>query len=117
VATVAASGLDVTLDDADPPDELPAAVELAAYRIVQEALTNVSRHSGARSARVTLRYGDELTVEIVDDGVGGSAAAGNGITGMRERAAALGGRVDAAPAPAGGFRVVAHLPVTGSVPS
>ena len=112
VATVAASGLDVTLDDGDRPDDLPAAVELAAYRIVQEALTNVSRHAAADSATVTVRYGDELTVEIVDDGVGGAARAGNGITGMRERAAALGGDVDAGPAPGGGFRVGARLPVT-----
>jgi signal transduction histidine kinase len=112
VATVAASGLDVTLDDADRPAELPAAVELAAFRIVQEALTNVARHSGAGSARVTLRYGDELTVEVVDDGVGGVPIAGNGITGMRERATALGGTLAAGPAPGGGFRVVARLPVT-----
>ena len=112
VATVAASGLDVTLDDAGRPEELPAAVELAAYRIVQEALTNVSRHSGADSARVTLRYGDELTVEVVDDGVGGVPIAGNGITGMRERATSLGGALAAGPAPGGGFRVAARLPVT-----
>jgi signal transduction histidine kinase len=112
VATVAASGLDVTLDDVDRPEELPAAVELAAYRIVQEALTNVSRHSGADSAHVTLRYGDELTVEVVDDGVGGVPIAGNGITGMRERATSLGGALEAGPAPGGGFRVAARLPVT-----
>ena len=111
VATVGASGLDVTLDDRGRPDELPAAVELAAYRIVQEALTNVARHAAATSARVTLRYDDEVTVEVVDDGVGGIAAAGNGITGMRERAAALGGTLAVGPGPAGGFRVVAHLPI------
>ena len=126
VATVAASGLAVTLDvsRASPRaserggsvgervDDLPAAVELAAYRIVQEALTNVSRHAAADSATVTVRYGDELTIEVVDDGVGGVPSAGNGITGMRERARALGGDVEAGPAPGGGFRVRARLPVT-----
>jgi signal transduction histidine kinase len=111
VATVAASGLDVTLDDGDRREELPAAVELAAYRIVQEALTNVARHAAARTATVTLRYGDELTVEVLDDGVGGEAPAGNGITGMRERATALGGTMEAGPGPHRGFRVLAHLPV------
>jgi signal transduction histidine kinase len=114
VANVAASGLDVTLDSDPRPPALPAAVELAAYRIVQEALTNVSRHARARSARVTVRYGDEVTVEVVDDGVGaasGPPVAGNGIRGMRERAGALGGTVEAGPLPGGGFRVAARLPV------
>jgi signal transduction histidine kinase len=112
VTTVAASGLDVRLDEGPRPDVLPAAVELAAFRIVQEALTNVSRHAAARSATVRVQYdGDDLGVEVVDDGVGGAAAPGNGITGMRERAAALGGTVEAGPAPGGGFRVAAHLPV------
>ena len=117
VATVAASGLAVTLDvtSRPSPDDLPAAVELAAYRIVQEALTNVARHAAAHAATVTVRSGDELTIEVVDDGVGGGAgmpSAGNGITGMRERAVALGGEVEAGPVPGGGFRVRARLPVT-----
>jgi signal transduction histidine kinase len=112
VATVAASGLAVTLDDDDRPEQLPPSVELAAYRIVQEALTNVSRHARARSATVRLRYADDdVTVEVEDDGVGGAATPGNGITGMRERAAALGGVAEAGPRPGGGFRVVAHLPI------
>ncbi len=111
VATVAASGLDVRLDDDGRPGALPAAVELAAYRIVQEALTNVTRHAHARSATVRLRYDEDVTVEVLDDGVGGAPRAGNGITGMRERAAALGGAVEAGPRPGGGFRVAARLPV------
>jgi signal transduction histidine kinase len=113
VANVAASGLDVTLDGGDRPAELPAAVELAAYRIVQEALTNVSRHARARSARVTVRYGDDVTIEVVDDGVGatGTVEGGNGIRGMRERATALGGSLEAGTHPGGGFRVAARLPV------
>jgi signal transduction histidine kinase len=110
VTTVAATGLDVRLDEEGRPDVLPAAVELAAFRIVQEALTNVSRHAGARSATVRVRYDDDMTVEVVDDGIGGDASAGNGITGMRERAAALGGTVEARPGRGGGFRVVARLP-------
>ena len=117
VATVRASGLPVLLSEAPRPEHLPAAVELAAYRIVQEALTNVSRHAGARSAAVRVTYGDDVTVEVVDDGVGGTALAGNGIIGMRERALALGGVLDAAPAPDGGFRVLARLPITARVTS
>lgn len=111
VASVRASGLDVRLEQdivQGPP--LPAAVELAAYRIVQEALTNVTRHAHAHCATVRLGYAHGLTVEVIDDGVGGSAHPGNGIGGMRERAAALGGTVDAGPRPGGGFRVAAHLP-------
>jgi signal transduction histidine kinase len=117
VATVRASGLDVRLDDGAHAERLPAAVELAAYRIVQEALTNVSRHASARSVTVRLRYGTDVTVEVIDDGVGGAATAGNGITGMRERAAALGGDVEVGPAPGGGFRVRARLPVGERVTS
>jgi signal transduction histidine kinase len=117
VAAVRASGLDVRLDDAPPAAPLPAAVQLAAYRIVQEALTNVSRHAAARVVTVRLRYGDDVTVEVVDDGVGGAVTAGNGITGMRERATALGGDVEAGPAPGGGFRVRARLPVGERVTS
>ena len=114
VAGVRAGGLDVRLEeDLGDGAPLPAAVELAAYRIVQEALTNVTRHARARAVTVRLtQRPDEggLTVEVTDDGVGGAAAAGNGITGMQERAAALGGTVEAGPRPGGGFRVLAHLP-------
>jgi signal transduction histidine kinase len=110
VEGVGAGGLDVRLEETGPATALPAAVELAAYRIVQEALTNVTRHARARSVVVRLCYDDGVTVEVVDDGVGGTAEAGNGINGMRERAEALGGRVDAGPDPAAGFRVTAHLP-------
>ena len=92
-------------------DALPAGVELAAYRIVQEALTNVTRHAHAQSVDVRVARGDDLCIEVLDDGVGGVATPGNGIAGMRERAAALGGTVEAGPCDAGGFRVVAHLPV------
>jgi signal transduction histidine kinase len=82
------------------------------YRIVQEALTNVTRHARARRVTVRLAVGgdDGMSVEVVDDGVGGAPGPGNGIAGMRERAAALGGTVYAGPAPGGGFRVAARLP-------
>jgi signal transduction histidine kinase len=108
---VRAGGLDVHLEHGAPPGPLPAAVELAAYRIVQEALTNVTRHARARTVRVRVHHGDAgTTVEVVDDGVGGPVRPGNGIVGMRERAAALGGTVEAGPRPGGGFGVLAHLP-------
>jgi signal transduction histidine kinase len=97
-------------------------VDAAAYRIVQEALTNAVRHSAGRSASVLLRYGDgDLVIEVEDDGVstgvGGAGrgstrtpGSGNGLTGMAERARALGGTLDAGPRPGGGFRVLAKLP-------
>jgi len=95
---------------------LPPGVDLAAFRIVQEALTNVVRHAQARNVTVRVGYrSGELSVEVADDGIGPSAApdgAGNGIVGMRERAAALGGELSAGPRPGGGFRVRARLPFT-----
>ncbi|MEV6399741.1 sensor histidine kinase [Streptomyces sp. NPDC051907] len=96
---------------------LPADIDLSAFRIVQEALTNVVRHAGAGRCRVSIDYGDEeLSVEVVDDGRGaaenGSAAAhGFGIVGMRERVGLLHGELSAGPGPEGGFRVSARLPV------
>jgi signal transduction histidine kinase len=108
---VRSSGLDVRLT-VRVGDSLPAAVELAAYRIVQEALTNVTRHAHASRAMVHIEQGDGVGVEVVDDGIaGGAAEPGNGIRGMRERAEALGGTVEAGPGPDGGFRVAADLPV------
>jgi signal transduction histidine kinase len=108
---VRAGGLDVHLHlPADLPS-LPASVELAAYRIVQEALTNVTRHARASSATVRIGVGDDaVTVDVADDGLGAVAPPGNGITGMRERATSVGGTFDAGPDPGGGFRVRARLP-------
>lgn len=111
VAGAGAGGLEVRLDVDDPPPHLPPAVELAAYRIVQEALTNVTRHARARTVSVRVRCDEGLHVAVSDDGVGGPAVAGNGITGMRERATALGGTLEAGPGPGAGFRVEAHLPM------
>jgi signal transduction histidine kinase len=95
---------------------LPAGVELCAYRIVQEALTNVRRHAPDADADVILRYAPAaLRVEIRDNGPGPAPGTtpGFGVTGMRERAVLAGGRLDAGPAPGGGFEVVAELPVNG----
>jgi signal transduction histidine kinase len=117
IAGVRASGIDVRLTREGAVVPLPAAVELAGYRIVQESLTNVTRHAHARVVRVGLTYGQGVTIDVIDDGIGSAAAPaddraqqGNGIIGMRERAAALGGTVDAGPMATGGFRVTAHLP-------
>lgn len=92
-----------------------ADIDLSAYRIVQEALTNVVRHAGTGHCRVSIEFGDgELFVEIVDDGRGateGGPTHGFGIVGMRERVALLHGRLSAGPRPEGGFRVAARLPL------
>jgi signal transduction histidine kinase len=112
-----AAGFDVDLLAEGAARDLPAGVDAAAYRIVQEALTNAVRHSGGTSARVLLRYRpDAVEVEVNDDGAGqargtaGTAGTGRGLTGMTERARALGGTLDAGPRPGGGFRVLARLP-------
>jgi signal transduction histidine kinase len=124
-------------EGAAPRGPLPPAVDLTAYRIVQESLTNVLRHAQATSATVRLRYQpDALEVEVDDDGRGsgpaqgapGAAAAppgggtpapgsaGHGLAVMAERAAAVGGRLTAGPGPARGFRVHARLPLVEATP-
>lgn len=97
-------------------EPLTPTVDLAAYRIVQEALTNVRKHAGADHARLCLRYGPQLlTITVEDDGLGGPhefhAGTGHGLIGMRERAASVGGKLDAAARPEGGFTVTAELPL------
>ncbi|MFG2100474.1 sensor histidine kinase [Micromonospora echinaurantiaca] len=113
VAAAADAGVRVRLHRRGPAVPLPADLDLAAYRIVQEALTNVVRHAGTAECRVTVTHGpDELTVAVVDDGRGGPVGGeGHGIVGMRERVALLDGRFHAGPRPEGGFRVEARLPV------
>ena len=113
------AGLEVTKTVTGQPRPLPAAVELAAYRIVQEAITNVVRHAHARSADVVLGYGDEvLTISVDDDGTGGSSVEnlkrGNGIHGMTERARALGGDLELTRSARGGLRVAARIPTGGA---
>jgi signal transduction histidine kinase len=133
------AGLETTFRVTGEPVPLPAAVDLAAYRIVQESLTNTIRHAGPATAAVWLGYHhDELRVEVTDTGrgpaparttaaaslatatglSGGQAGAagpggGHGLAGMRERAASVGGTVETGPGPAGGFRVAARLPLGG----
>lgn len=97
---------------------LPAEVDMSAYRIVQEAVTNVVRHAGVRSCRVSVGYGEEeLAIEVLDSGRGRARAAGGGfgLAGMRERVGLLHGEFAAGPRPEGGFRVAARLPLAVGV--
>jgi len=114
VARARTAGLSVTVTITGAERPLPADVDQAAYRIVQEALTNVSRHAGPAHASVCLEYTpDALTVQIADNGTGQGArppGSGLGLIGMRERVSALGGRLHAGPQDGGGFRVSAELP-------
>jgi signal transduction histidine kinase len=117
VAEIGAAGLSISLETDGEPYPLPAQVDRAAYRIAQEALTNVRRHAGAgATAKVLLVYRPHsVTIEVGDDGKGADVAlveGGNGIAGMRERAHALGGTVLAGPADGGGFEVRATFPIT-----
>ena len=135
VAQAAGAGVEVRVSLEGEPRRLPPAVDLAAYRVVQESLTNVVRHAGASRADITVTHLDgRVEVEVTDDGNGvvpPSAAtgafrpagspvgdrrhrrSGQGIPGMRERARAIGGSLEAGPRPGGGFRVQASLPVGG----
>jgi signal transduction histidine kinase len=107
-----AAGITVRVEQEGASRPLPAGVEGAAYRIVQEALTNTVRHSGGSTATIHLRYDAcALTIEVDDDGRAvHPPREGNGVAGMAERARALGGTLDAGPGPGGGFRVLARLP-------
>lgn len=108
-----AAGLRVELNVDGDPRPLPASVDLAAYRIVQEALTNVLRHAEAHAVRLSLTHEpSRLLIRIRDDGrSAGAGTCGHGIDGMRERARALSGQLTAAPHPDGGFEVRADLPL------
>jgi signal transduction histidine kinase len=116
VARVRDAGVPVDVEVAADLGVLPAGVDLAAYRIVQEALTNVLKHAGPASARVAVRlFGGVLDVEVCDDGSRppGAAGGGHGHVGMQERASLYGGRVETGPLPDGGYRVHAQLVVDG----
>jgi signal transduction histidine kinase len=118
-ATARIAGVAVTIDDRTGGEPVSGAVQLAAYRIVQEGLTNVVRHARAAHAVVTLEVtGSDLVVEVRDDGTGPGSTngAGHGLLGMTERAAALGGRLDHGPVARGGYRVRAVLPREVAVP-
>lgn len=112
------AGLPVELKVAGEQRPVPKGVDAAALRIIQESLTNTYRHAGPTSATVTLSYQpDSLTVQVDDEGrgdpAGTSVGTGSGLTGMRQRAEALGGTFEAGPRPGGGFRVVATFPTGG----
>jgi signal transduction histidine kinase len=110
------AGVQVDVDWRGRREPLPADIDLAAFRIIQEAVTNVVRHAGTDQCRVLIDQQDgQLSIEVTDSGRGGSVAGtGYGITGMRERAALLGGDFSADPRPGGGFRVAARLPVASA---
>ncbi|MBT2440760.1 sensor histidine kinase [Streptomyces sp. ISL-36] len=115
-AATADAGVRVDLRRSGEERPLPADIDLSAYRIVQEALTNVVRHAGTGCCRVAIDYGgEELSVEVVDDGRGptanGGVTHGFGLVGMRERVGLLHGHLSAGPRPEGGFRVAARLPL------
>jgi signal transduction histidine kinase len=123
VESAAATGLTVGVEEDGPRVRLPANVDVAAYRIVQEALTNSARHSGSASATVRVRYGErDVVIEVADGGSGRAGGAqspaaangaGRGIAGMTERARALGGTLNAGHRAGGGFLVLARLPLDG----
>jgi signal transduction histidine kinase len=114
---IRATGLPVELAIEGSPRELPAGVDVSAYRIVQEALTNALKHAAPARARVAFRYQpDELAIEIVDDGIGDGAGtgAGHGVMGMRERVGVFGGDLAAGPRPEGGYALRARLPLASA---
>ncbi|WP_215543029.1 sensor histidine kinase [Amycolatopsis sp. CA-230715] len=116
VDRVRRGGRSVSLEVIGRVRPMPGAVETCAYRVVQESLTNVLKHTDDASAAVRLTYGeDDMTVEVVDTGGGNPSpgGSGQGIAGIRDRVVALGGRLSAGPVPSGGFRVRAWLPVVG----
>jgi len=117
VERVRAAGLSVELSVTGARD-LPPGVDLAAYRVVQEALTNVIKHAGTARAAVALEYRpDELMITVTDDGRPVTAAGGpggRGLIGLRERIGLYGGELDAGPRPGGGWRVRARIPLEGS---
>jgi signal transduction histidine kinase len=112
------AGVQVDVDWRGSQEPLPADIDLSAFRIIQEAVTNVVRHARTDQCRVLIDQQDgQLSIEVTDSGRGGSVAGtGYGITGMRERAALLGGDFSAGPRPGGGFRVAARLPLPVPAP-
>ena len=111
------AGLDVDLRIEGEAVELPAGVDLTAYRLVQEGLTNAIKHAQAKRAEVLVHYSDgEVEVTVTDDGrgIGTGDSGGHGLVGMRERVSVYGGDLDAGPKPGGGYRLRAKLPLAAS---
>lgn len=118
IAEVNGQGLEVGFHQIGPLQELPQTVSVSVYRIAQEALTNVRKHSTARSAHITLRYlADAVELEVIDDGRPKHASVGSrlGHVGIRERVGLLGGESEIGPRPVGGFRVRVRIPVQRGV--
>jgi signal transduction histidine kinase len=121
IGRVSCTGLPVELEVTGAPRPLPPGADLAAYRVVQEGLTNVLRHAGGAAASVRVRWDDRLEITVSDDGKGGSPAGpggdgwlsgpGRGLLGLRERLALYGGELAAGPQPQGGWRLRAVLPL------
>ncbi|MBO3741909.1 sensor histidine kinase [Actinoplanes flavus] len=117
VTRSAQAGVEVRLRRHGEPAPLPPDIDLSAFRIIQEAVTNVIRHAGTGHCDVGVQQDDRaLTIEVTDDGPGGATAtvvagAGNGLTGMRERVGLLGGEFASGPRPGGGFRIAATIPL------
>jgi signal transduction histidine kinase len=114
IRRVSAAGVPVELAVRGAPRPLPPGADLAAYRVVQEGLTNVLRHAGVATATVSVDWGENLEITVIDDGHsgGGRAEPGRGLLGLRERLALYGGELAAGPRPEGGWRVRAVLPLT-----
>jgi signal transduction histidine kinase len=115
VAHTREAGLPVELRIEGTPTQLPAGVDLTAYRLVQEGLTNAIKHARAQHAEVIVRYGDgDVELTVSDDGAGGGDAksGGHGLVGMRERVSVYGGELEAGPLVGGGFRLRARLPLS-----
>jgi hypothetical protein len=114
VTRVRAAGIRVGVELSLPPGPLPAGVDLAAYRVVQEALTNTIKHAAGAAASVSIRHeGDRLEIEVTDTGGtrrGPSHTGGRGLIGLRERLAVYGGTLNAEHTPAGGYRILARVP-------
>jgi signal transduction histidine kinase len=114
VDQVKRTGASVELDVSGTPRTLAPGLELCAYRVVQEALTNVVKHAGRARAQVSVRYrARDLTLEVIDDGPGpaNGQPGGHGLAGMRERVALYAGQLETGPRPEGGFRVQAPFPL------
>jgi signal transduction histidine kinase len=122
VAQAAAAGADVSVRESGRRRDLPAGVDLTAYRIVQEALTNMVKHAAPTNGTVTVAYGEQdLAIEVADDGpptptVASDGTGGHGLIGMRERVALYGGEFSAGPLPGRGFQVRAVIPISGGMP-